>query len=95
MNIEDYVTAREAGKMLNVNRARIGVLCREGRFDGAKKIDLGWVIPRESVKNFKRLPPGLKPKYPRKKQDEIIIKEALEKNNEIKDGKQNDDTRKN
>ena len=37
MDIEDFVTAREAGQMLNINRARVGVLCREGRFEGAKK----------------------------------------------------------
>ena len=73
MNIEDYVTAREASRMLHVNRARIGVLCREGRFEGAQKINLGWVIPRESVKNFKRLPPGLKPKHPKKEQNETLL----------------------
>ena len=91
MNIEDYVTAREAGRMLNVNRARIGVLCREGRFKGAKKIDLGWVIPRESVLNFTRLPPGLKPKYPKKEQNKALIKETLEKINEAKDGENHDE----
>ena len=79
MDIEDFVTAREAGKMLNVNRARIGVLCREGRFEGAKKIDLGWMIPREAILNFKRLPPGLKPKTPRREDDEALVSSTLKK----------------
>ena len=79
MDIEDFVTAREAGKMLNVNRARIGVLCREGRFEGAKKIDLGWMIPREAILNFKRLPPGLKPKTPRREDDKALVSSTLKK----------------
>ena len=83
MNIEDYVTASEAGKILNVNRARIGVLCREGRFEGAKKISLGWVIPRESVRNFKRLPPGLKKKIK-------ITAEIEEAIKNMKDGEKNE-----
>ncbi len=88
MNIEDFVTAREAGRMLNVNRARIGVLCREGRFSGAKKIDLGWMIPREAVLNFTRLPPGMKPQKKRKEQDEIMISNILK---QINEGKENDE----
>ena len=77
MDIEDFVTVREAGKMLNVNRARVGVLCREGRFQGAKKTGLGWMIPREAVLNFKRLPPGLKPQTPRREDDESLVSEVL------------------
>lgn len=77
LNIEDFVTLREAGKMLNINRARVGVLCRAGRFEGAVKIKLGWMIPRESVLNFKRLPPGLKPKTPRREDDEALLSDTL------------------
>lgn len=82
MNIEDFISASEAGKILNVNRARIGVLCRQGRFAGAKKINLGWLIPRESVLNFKRLPPGLKPKNKNKEQNMEYIIGKLKKVNE-------------
>ncbi len=85
MDLEDFVSAREAGEMLNVNRARIGVLCREGRFSGAKKIRLGWMIPRESVLNFVRLAPGLKPKNSKK--DKEFLSDILK---QIK-GKQQDD----
>lgn len=82
MNIEDFVPAREAGKILNVNRARIGVLCREGRFKGAVKTALGWMIPREDILNFERLPPGLKPKTPKREDDELLISEALKQTKE-------------
>ena len=63
MSINDnFVSAREAAKILNITTARVGVLCRAGRFKGAEKLDLGWIIPREAVLNHKRLPPGTKPK---------------------------------
>ena len=78
MDIDEFITLREATKMLNINRSRVGVLCREGRFQGAKKTSLGWIIPREAVINFKRLPPGLKPKSPKRKDDEALIAGLLE-----------------
>ena len=77
MDIEDFITIRETCKLLNINKARVGVLCREGRFQGAKKTGLGWLIPRESVMNFKRLPPGLKPKTPKLEDVKALISEAL------------------
>ena len=57
---EHLVSAPEAGKILGLTTVRVGVLCREGRFDGAAKIGRNWVIPRVSVENFRRLPPGAK-----------------------------------
>ena len=55
---EQLISAPEAGKILGLTAVRIGVLCRQGRFDGAEKIARNWVIPRASVENFRRLPPG-------------------------------------
>ena len=82
---ENFLSAREAATMLNITPARIGVLCREGRFKGAEKIGAGWIIPREAVINHKRLPPGTKPKTPRRKDDETLVsnvlKELKESNN--------------
>ena len=82
MNIEDFVPAREAGKMLNVNRARIGVLYREGCFKDVVKTALGWMIPREDILNFKRLTPEFKPKTPKPEDDELLISEALKQTKE-------------
>ena len=52
----------EASEILGLQRARTGVLCREGRFPGALKVGNSWIIPREAVLNHKPLPPGVKPK---------------------------------
>ena len=55
---EEYMSAVDAALMLNIDRSRVLVLCRQGRFFGAEKIGTSWVIPRASVENFRRLPPG-------------------------------------
>ena len=75
---DDFVSAAEAARMLNITSVRIGFLCRKGRFKGAEKIGSSWVIPREAVVNHKRLPPGSKPKTPKRNSDELIIKTTLE-----------------
>ncbi len=59
---EDVVSAHEAADMLGITRSRVGMLCRQGRFNGATKIGVAWVVPRSAVLEFKRLPPGLKPR---------------------------------
>lgn len=56
--IEDCVSAQEAAVILNVDSSRVLVLCRQGRFAGARKFGRDWVIPRDAVENFHRLPPG-------------------------------------
>ena len=58
---EEYVSIPEAAEILNLKRNRVGVLCREGRFQGAVKIANNWVIPREAIMSHKPLPPGVKP----------------------------------
>ena len=68
MNIidkKDYVSVTEASEILGLQRARTGVLCREGRFPGALKVGNSWIIPREAVMNHKPLPPGVKPRKAR------------------------------
>ena len=81
---ETLVSAREAAKILNITSARVGVLCREGRFNGAEKIGSGWVIPREAVLNHKRLPPGTKPKTFKRKDIESV--QEIIKNINTKEG---------
>ena len=55
---EDYMSAVDAALALKIDRSRVLVLCRQGRLFGAEKIGTSWVIPRSSVENFRRLPPG-------------------------------------
>jgi len=62
---KDYVSVTEASEILGLQRARTGVLCREGRFPGALKVGNSWIIPREAVMNHKPLPPGVKPRKAR------------------------------
>ena len=59
--LENYITAPEAGEMLGLKKARIGQLCRAKRFDGAIKVGDAWMIPRESVLNHKPMKRGVKP----------------------------------
>ena len=59
MSLEnELMSVHDAAIMLNVDRSRVKLLCRQGRFAGAAKIARNWVIPRSSVENFRRLPPG-------------------------------------
>ena len=66
---ETLVSAKEAANMLGITPARIGLLCRQGRFKGAEKIARGWLIPREAVLNHVRLSPGMKPKGHKEKEE--------------------------
>ena len=85
---QNYVDSVEAGNLLNITDARIRKLCLDGRFDGALKTGKSWLIPKKSVENFTRLPPGKKSK---KNRNEALIKETLEKINENKDGENHDE----
>ena len=88
MNItSDLVSAQEAAQILSVDRSRILVLLRQGRFDGAIKIGSYWAIPREAVENFKRLPPGVKSKTKRQhEEDTAMIARALEATQSVING---------
>ena len=91
MNIRnDLVSVSEAAKILSVDRSRIGVLCRQGRFEGAAKIGSTWMIPRKAVQNFRRLSPGVKPKTPKREDDKSVWENALAKADNLK-GENNHD----
>ena len=53
MEIDDYVTASEAAKMLGKTSGMIWVLCKDGTLPGAKKMgSAAWLIPRASVESY-------------------------------------------
>lgn len=88
MSLEtELMSVHDAALMLNVDRSRINVLLKQGRFDGAAKIGRNWVIPRVSVENFKRLPPGGKRniKY-QHEEDTAMIARALEATQSVING---------
>ena len=75
----DLVSAQEAAQILSVDRSRILVLLRQGRFAGAEKIGSYWAIPRSSVENFQRLKPGVKSKTKQQKaEDEAMMASVRE-----------------
>jgi hypothetical protein len=63
VNLDEYVTIAEAAQLLNKTVGMIGRLCRADKFPGAeKKGSAAWMIPRESVLNYKPAPRGPKPR---------------------------------
>ena len=46
----EYLTTVEMSKRWNISSRRIGVLCTEGRVEGAIKKGKMWLIPSDAVK---------------------------------------------
>ena len=46
----EYLTTTELSKLWNLSSRRIGVLCTEGRIDGAIKKGKMWLIPINAEK---------------------------------------------
>lgn len=57
----EYLTTIEMSEKWNITPRRIGVLCSEGRIDGAIKKGKTWLIPSDSGKpsdaRYKKMPP--------------------------------------
>lgn len=46
----EYLTTVEMSKKWNISSRRIGVLCTEGRIEGAVKKGKMWLIPADAAK---------------------------------------------
>lgn len=46
----EYLTTTEMAKIWNLSSRRIGVLCSEGRIEGAIKKGKMWLLPAEAKK---------------------------------------------
>jgi len=46
----EYLTTVEMSKKWNISSRRIGVLCTEGRIEGAVKKGKMWLIPKDVMK---------------------------------------------
>lgn len=66
IDTDKYIDAGEAARILGIKRARMSQLCTAGRFPGQVRIGHFWIVPRDSVEDFTRNTPGVKP---RNKQD--------------------------
>lgn len=73
----ELISVHDAALLLNVDRSRVKLLCRQGRFDGAVKIARNWVIPRASVENFQRLKPGVKSRTKQQHEEDKAMIERL------------------
>ena len=78
--VEDLISVTEAGEILNLDRTQIGRICKQGRFENARKIGKSWVIPRASVFKYTHLKPGRKPKP----KIQEVLTTALQEANEWK-----------
>lgn len=55
----EYLTTVEMSQIWNISSRRIGVLCAEGRIDGAVKKGKTWLIPASTEKpSDKRIKSG-------------------------------------
>ena len=77
--LENYVTADEAAKLMNLKESMIRTLCRSGRLPGAVKMGVSWVIPRESALSYQPERRGPKPKTARREEDAALLAAALKK----------------
>jgi hypothetical protein len=61
IDIENYITVVEACSLMEKAASMVARLCQTGKLPGAKKISNTWLIPRESVLNYKPMKRGVKP----------------------------------
>ena len=45
-----YISASEAASKWGVSSRRVGLLCNEGRIEGAQKAGATWIIPEDAQK---------------------------------------------
>ena len=80
MDLKEYANIHEAAALINRKESLIRTLCQLGRLEGALKIGKAWIIPRESVLNYRPKKRGAKPKLRNKTIDEKkYLKEIVEK----------------
>jgi len=97
MDIDEYISADEAAKILDYRKESITLLCRQGKFEGVKRIGHQWFIPRNSVENYVKAPQGFAAIWKRRREAEKIEAEnyvlddedSETPENEISTGKKN------
>ncbi|MBQ7577229.1 MAG: helix-turn-helix domain-containing protein [Synergistaceae bacterium] len=70
MDISEFVSIDEAAEILGYNKSNVGLLCRQGKFDGTIRIGKRWLIPRKSVENYKPGPQGFAAIWARRHKEE-------------------------
>lgn len=49
MTDADYITTTDAAREMRVSRARVTLLCRTGRLEGARRHGRDWLVPRSTA----------------------------------------------
>ena len=80
MNIDDVMSVEEAAKILGYRNSSITLLCRQGKMPGAFRLGHQWVIPKETVRDYKRSPRGFAGMWEnrRKAENALIETQGLE-----------------
>ena len=90
MDIDEYISVDEASKILDYRKESIALLCRQGKFEGVKRIGHQWFIPRESVENYVKAPQGFAAIWQRRRKAEKLEAENYElSDDEISDETEN------
>ena len=100
MDIDEYISVEEASKILDYRKESIALLCRQGKFEGVKRIGHQWFIPRKSVETYVKAPQGFAAIWQRRRKAEKLeaenydlsddeISESSETENEAFTGKKN------
>ena len=96
MDIDEYISVEEASKILAYRKESIALLCRQGKFEGVKRIGHQWFIPRNSVENYVKAPQGFAAIWKRRREAEkieaenyVLDDDAETPENEISTGKKN------
>lgn len=65
-----YMSASEAAAKWGLSSRRVGLLCNEGRIEGAQKAGATWIIPEDAKKpSDARIKSG---KYIKSKKEEVL-----------------------
>ena len=72
MDIDEYISVDEASKILDYRKESIALLCRQGKFEGVKRIGHQWFIPRNSVENYVKAPQGFAAIWKRRREAEKL-----------------------
>jgi excisionase family DNA binding protein len=58
MDIKDLMSVEEAAKKLGYRKSSIGLLCRQGKLEGAFRLGHQWLIPKATIENYDKNPAG-------------------------------------
>ncbi|MBQ7220684.1 MAG: helix-turn-helix domain-containing protein [Synergistaceae bacterium] len=71
--MEKFVTVSQAAQIMKRSTGYLRRLCIDGKLRGAQKMGSQWVIPRETIENYKPAPQGFAAVWQRKREAERAL----------------------